>query len=56
MSTLLNKTLGNLKNALTDPATIFTFLVTKGLQFNSEVTDISKNLGVWDISTETWVS
>jgi len=46
MGTLLNKTLGNLKNALTDPATIFTFLVTKGLQFNSEVTDISKNLGV----------
>jgi hypothetical protein len=46
MTELLNKSLGNLKNALTDPATIFTFLVTKGLQFNSEVTDISKNLGV----------
>ena len=46
MTELVSKSLGNLKDALTDPATIFTFLVTKGLQFNSEVTDISKNLGV----------
>jgi hypothetical protein len=46
MGKLLTKSIGNLTDALTDPATIFTFLVTKGLQFNSEVTDISKNLGV----------
>ncbi len=46
MSKMLQKSFGNLKDALTDPATIFTFLVTKGIQFNSEVTNISKGLGV----------
>ncbi len=46
MAELLKRSFGNLKEILTDPAAIFTFLVAKGLQFNSEVTDLSKNLGV----------
>ena len=46
MSKMLQKSFSNLKDALTDPAAIFTFLVTKGLQFNSEVTNLSKGLGV----------
>jgi len=46
MAELLKRSFGNLKEVLTDPAAIFTFLVAKGLQFNSEVTDLSKNLGV----------
>ncbi len=43
MAELLKRSFGNLKEILTDPAAIFTFLVAKGLQFNSEVTDLSKN-------------
>lgn len=46
MSKMLQRSFSNLKDAITDPATIFTFLVTKGLQFNSEVTNLSKGLGV----------
>ena len=46
MGKILTKTLGNLGDVLTDPATIFTFLVTKGLQFNSEVVSLAKNLNV----------